>query len=125
MLAGHVVTASALNLARQTDWAERDLELIFTALLAGLRTAGGCIPKRWSRDFTAAKPRPATGEARATSMAGLGPSWRDGLRFEPGDTWQGWNHRRPVPPSLVGLVAELRLKCASIGNPPSVGTATG
>ena len=39
--------------------------------------------------MTAAKPRPAAGAAPTAPPAGRG----DGLRFEAGDTWQGWNHR--------------------------------
>jgi hypothetical protein len=78
------------------------------------------------------------GEAKASYRKGPGGKpgwawaiWRDGLRFEAGDSWQGWDQRprwcipwaelRRLRDAHPGVTAQLRALAGGRGHPNSVG----
>lgn len=78
------------------------------------------------------------GESKASYRRGPGDKpgwawaiWRDGLRFEAGDTWQGWDHRprwcipwvemRGLRESHPEVTAQLQALADGRGHPNSIG----
>ena len=138
------MTASAIqyDLFGEVEAAQRAAETAAHAAVASARAFLTQTPwpglVSWWLHPEAIESRLHHGEVKASYRRGPGDdpgwawaTWRDGLRFEAGGTWQGWDHRprwcipwvqlSAVRDAHPAITAQLRILADGRGHPNTVG----